>query len=374
MSNGSQGSLTLTERALRWVIFLGASGFVVYLCLRILSPFLDVIAWASILAITFHPLHLYLTRKTGHPALSAAIASALVVVAFLIPLLFVAGLAINELLAIGQSLQQTFTDDRGIDTTTPWGQAYSWLSGRLGFDAAEVVTWLRQHASELTAVVARYTVDVAASVTGAVMSFIFIIFAMFLLFRDGDTIVGKIPDLLPFARARSEALLLRISDVIHGSVYGVVVIALIQGALCGGMFWALGVPSAALWGMVTVLTSVLPLVGAAAVWVPGTLYLAVTGEWPRAIALLIWGTVVISGVDNFLRPRLVGGRVGLNELVMFFALLGGLQAFGVLGIVLGPVLFAIAASIVDVLTERIPLAVVATHGRSPADPPGEPSA
>jgi predicted PurR-regulated permease PerM len=377
MSNGSdasQGSWTFTERALRWGIFLGASGFVVYLCLRILSPFMDVIAWASILAITFHPLHVYLTRKTGHRALSAAIASALVVVAFLIPLLFVAGLAINELLAIGQSLQETFTDDRGTDTTTPWGQAYSWLSGRLGFDAAEVVTWVRQHASELTAVVARYTVDVAASVTGAVMSFIFIIFAMFLLFRDGDTIVGKIPDLLPFARARSEALLLRISDVIHGSVYGVVVIALIQGALCGGMFWALGVPSAALWGMVTVLTSVLPLVGAAAVWVPGTLYLAVSGEWPRAIALLIWGTVVISGVDNFLRPRLVGGRVGLNELVMFFALLGGLQAFGVLGIVLGPLLFAIAASIVDVLTERTPLAVVATDGTRPADSPGEPNA
>jgi predicted PurR-regulated permease PerM len=273
-------------------------------------------------------------------------------------------------LAVGQSLRQTFTDDRGIDTTTPWGQAYAWLNGRLGFDAGELVTWVRQHANELTAVVAQYTVDVATSVTGAVMSFIFIIFAMFLLFRDGDRIVAKIPDLLPFERARSEALLLRIRDVIHGGVYGVVVIALIQGALCGGMFWALGIPSAALWGMVTVLTSVLPLVGAAAVWVPGTLYLAVTGEWTRAIVLLVWGTVVISGVDNFLRPRLVGGRVGLNELVMFFALLGGLQVFGVLGIVLGPVLFAIAASIVDVLTDRTPLAAAATDCRRSGDPPG----
>jgi len=160
--------------------------------------------------------------------------------------------------------------------------------------------------------------------------------------------------LLPFPRARSEALLLRIRDAIHGGVYGVVVIALIQGALCGGMFWALGVPSAALWGMVTVLTSVLPLVGAAAVWAPGTVYLAMTGEWIRAIVLLVWGTLVISGVDNFLRPRLIGDRVGLNELVMFFALLGGLQVFGVLGIVLGPVLFAIAASSVDVLTDRNP--------------------
>jgi len=356
MANGSdpRESPTFTERTLQWVIFLGVSGFVVYLCLRILNPFADVIAWALILTITFHPLHLFLTRKTGHRALSAAIASAIVVVVFLIPLLFLAGLAVNEVLTVGQSLQQTFTGDRGIDTTTPWGRAYAWLHGRLGFDAAKLITWARQHADELTAAAARYTVNIATGVTGAVMSFLFIIFTMFLLFRDGDQIVARIPDLLPFPRARSEALLLRIRDAIHGGVYGVVVIALIQGALCGGMFWALGVPSAALWGMVTVLTSVLPLVGAAAVWAPGTVYLAMTGEWIRAIVLLVWGTLVISGVDNFLRPRLIGDRVGLNELVMFFALLGGLQVFGVLGIVLGPVLFAIAASSVDVLTDGNP--------------------
>lgn len=188
-------------------------------------------------------------------------------------------------------------------------------------------------------------------VTSVVVSFIFTMFAMFLLFRDGDRIVAAIEDVLPFERARSEAMLVHIRDVINGSVYGVVVIALLQGVLCGLMFWILGIPSGALWGMVTVLTSVLPIVGAAAVWVPGTLYLVLTGYWAQAIVLAVWGTVVISGVDNFLRPRLVGGRVGLNELVMFFALLGGLRVFGVLGIVLGPLVFAIAASILEVLRE-----------------------
>jgi predicted PurR-regulated permease PerM len=106
--------------------------------------------------------------------------------------------------------------------------------------------------------------------------------------------------------------------------------------------------------MVTVVTSVLPIVGAAAVWVPGTVYLGATGQWVQAVVLAAWGTLVVSGVDNFLRPRLVGARVGLSELVMFFALLGGLQVFGILGIVLGPVLFAIAASVVDVLSEPSP--------------------
>jgi predicted PurR-regulated permease PerM len=118
------------------------------------------------------------------------------------------------------------------------------------------------------------------------------------------------------------------------------------------MFWILGIPSAALWGMVTVVTSVVPVVGAAGVWAPGVVYLAATGHWTHAIILAVFGTAVISTVDNFLRPRLVGGRVGLSELVMFFSLVGGLQVFGVLGIVLGPVLFAIAAAILDVLSDE----------------------
>ena len=245
-----------------------------------------------------------------------------------------------------------FTDDTGLKAGAPLRQAYQWLSDRLGLDAAAIVAWVRQNASELTRVVAGYTLAAAQNVAGAVVSFVFILFAMFLLFRDGDRIVARIPDLLPFERARSEALLARVRDVIYGSVYGVVVIAVVQGALCGGIFWILGIPSAALWGMVTVVTSVLPVVGAAGVWAPGAVYLAATGHWTRAIILAVFGTAVISTVDNFLRPRLVGGRVGLSELVMFFSVLGGLRVFGVLGIVLGPVLFAIAAGILDVLSDE----------------------
>jgi predicted PurR-regulated permease PerM len=272
-------SSTSTERALKWAIFLGATAFVVYLCLRILAPFLNVIAWASVLAITFYPLHRDLREKLRRPALSALLCSAVVVVAFLIPLLFVVGVAIDQLLALGQSLQKTFTDQNAL-MATPVGRAYEWVTQRLGLDTKAVVDWGTQNASGVAGALAGVTVAIAASVTGAIVSFVFIIFAMFLLFRDGDRIVARIPALLPFERAQSEALLERIRDAIHGGVFGIVVIALIQGALVGGMFWALGIPSAALWAMVTVLTSVLPMVGAAGVWVPGVLYLILNGRWP----------------------------------------------------------------------------------------------
>jgi predicted PurR-regulated permease PerM len=333
-------------------MFVAAIALVVYFCLLIVRPFLNVIAWSSVLVITFHPVYQRLVRKTGRTSFSAFVCSLMVVVAFVIPLLFVTAVAIEQLLELGTGLQQVFTENTGIQDAAPLRHAYEWLSHRLGLDEAAILSWVRQNASELTRVVAGYTLSAAQSVAGAVVSFVFIIFAMFLLFRDGDQIVERIPDLLPFERARTDALLARARDVIYGSVYGVVVIAVVQGALCGGIFWILGIPSAALWGMVTVVTSVLPVVGAAGVWVPGAVYLAATGDWTRAIILAVFGAGVISSVDNFLRPRLVGGRVGLSELLMFFSLLGGLQVFGVLGIVLGPVFFAIAAAIVDDLSNE----------------------
>ena len=191
MAHLSHQPSTFTQRAVRWTIFLGATALVVYLCLQILRPFTNVIAWSAVLAITFHPLHQYLIRKTGRVSLSALICSALVVVAFVIPLLFIAGLAVSEFIALGDSLQRTFTGESGMDTAL--GRAYGWLTGRLGLDATAMVAWLRQHASEVTRLLAQSALAIAAGVTGAFVSFIFIIFAMFLMFRDGDRIVAAIP-------------------------------------------------------------------------------------------------------------------------------------------------------------------------------------
>jgi predicted PurR-regulated permease PerM len=333
-------------RTLRWTIFLGATALVVWACLLILQPFVNVIAWSAVLAIAFHPVHRRLARRIGHVSISAFLCSALVVVAIVIPTIFVVSAAIDQLLALRDYLLRPTP---GVAAAgTPLERLDDWLV-RIGVDTAVVRNWIGEHANDIAAMTAQYSLALAANITGVIVSFVFTVFAMFLLFRDGERIVAWIAAVLPFDAERNHALLVHVREVILGSLYGIVVIALLQGALCGGMFWILGIPSAALWGTLTVLISVLPLVGAATVWVPGVLYLALTGQWVQTAVLAVWGTFVISGIDNFLRPRLVAGRVGLNELVMFFALLGGLHAFGFLGILLGPLLFAIAASIIDVL-------------------------
>jgi len=338
-----------TPRAVKWSTLVAAAALVVYLCLLVLRPFFSIIGWSAVLAITCYPIHQRLVRRTGRAALSAFITSAVMVLSVGIPLLLIAAIAVNQLLAIGKSLEQVFLDPHGLSARAT--AVFAPAALRLGLDAAAIAKWASEHTTELIARAGQYLMSAAADASGAIVSFALVAFATFLLLRHGDRLVGNILDLLPFERTRSEALLVRIRDAVHGSMYGVVTIAMVQGALTGGMFWLLAVPAAALWGLVTVFASLVPLVGTAAVWGPGALYLFATGDWQKAIVLTVWGAAVVSSVDNLLRPRLVAGRVGLSGLAMFVAMLGGLQAFGALGIVLGPVTFAAAAAIVDVLRD-----------------------
>jgi predicted PurR-regulated permease PerM len=359
VSDGRADRPADTPLMMRWSVFIAAAGVVLLLCVLILRPFFGVLAWSTVLATTCYPLHRRLVRRTGRAALSAFITSALMVLAVLVPLVFIGGVAVNQLLAVADSVREALLHPDGASRSVT--AALAPLTQRLGLDAGPIVAWVTERASQWIAGAGQYTMSAAAGVGGALLSFAFTAVGTFLLLRHGDRLVATIPDLLPFERARSEALLRRIRDVIFASLNGVATIATVQGVLCGGMFWLLGIPAAALWGLVTVFASLVPFVGTAGVWVPGTIYLLLSGAWPKAVVLALWGAAVVSSVDNFLRPRLVAGRVRLSGVAMFVAMLGGLQAFGALGIILGPVIFATAAGIFDVLRET-------QHSREPRAP------
>ena len=151
MSEVSQHPSTFTQRALKWTIFRAATGLILYLCLLVVRPFLNVIAWSSVLVITFYPVYQRLVRKTGRVSLSAFVCSVMVVVAFVIPLLFITVVAIDQLVALGASLQQRFTPETGINAAAPLRQAYEWLSDRLGLDGASIDSW-RRHSSDASCV------------------------------------------------------------------------------------------------------------------------------------------------------------------------------------------------------------------------------
>ncbi len=179
---------------------------------------------------------------------------------------------------------------------------------------------------------------------------------MYYLFRDGERIRAALRDALPLETSQAHEIFLRTRDVISASIYGVLVIAAIQGALGGLAFWVLGLPSPLVWGVVMMFMSLIPVLGSFIVWIPAAIYLLATGEIWQGVVLIVWGALVIGSVDNFLRPKLVGEKTRLHELLIFFSVLGGLQVFGVLGLVLGPVVVAVALALLDVFrqAERTP--------------------
>jgi predicted PurR-regulated permease PerM len=190
-------------------------------------------------------------------------------------------------------------------------------------------------------------VGLVGNILSAIVKAFFVIITMYYLFRDGDRILQNLPGVLPLNAHQSEAIIARTSQVVSASVYGVVTIAMLQGMLGGLAFWLFGVPSPILWGVVLAFVCMIPIAGSFFVWLPASIYLILTGHWTKGILLILWGALVISTIDNFLRPKLIKNQTKLHELFVFFSVLGGMSVFGLLGIVLGPVVLAITLGLLQ---------------------------
>lgn len=362
----------------RWLALLVAAAIALYICWLMLLPFVDVLAWATVLVIVFYPAHRRILERTKSPSLSALLSSLLVIATVLIPLSLITLAIANELSGVASNLQDYVL--AWLDPNHPVaGPLLNWLGQYVNIETLRSPEFLMQRLGAMSGAIAGRTLGLVGGLVGALVQVAFVIFTMYYFFRDGERIIQALSNFLPLERTQAEEILARTSEVIGASVYGVLVIAIIQGTLGGLAFWALGLPSPLVWGVVMVLLSMIPLVGAFVVWIPAAILLAATGEWPRALILAAWGTLVIGMVDNFLRPKLVGERTKLHELFIFFSVLGGLQVFGVLGIVVGPVVVAITLALLDVLrrvdpTLQTPLheSVMVEEEKTP--PPSTPTA
>jgi predicted PurR-regulated permease PerM len=349
----------------RWLILLASMAGALYLCWLMLVPFVNVLLWAGVLTLTFMPVHLRILKRTGKPNLTAAISTLLVVFTIGVPMGLVAWAIIREIgpaIAMVQGAFATFLDPDAA------GPAMAWLGERV--DLPRTRLQINEQLGAMSSLIASRSMGIVGGILGVLIQALFVVFVMFYLFRDGKMIRDAMASAIPLRNRETRVILGRISEVVGASVNGVLVIAAIQGTLGGMAFAALGLPSAIVWGAVMIFLSLIPIAGAFVIWIPAAIYLAVTGSYIKAILLTLWGGVVISLVDNFLRPRLVGKRAKLHELFIFFAVLGGLHVFGLVGLVLGPVVLAIALSLFE--TFRHPHAsssMTATDMVLPSDSP-----
>lgn len=328
---------------LRWWALVVALVITLYLCWLMLKPFVGVISWAAVLVIIFYPVHKRILRATKSPALSALISCALVILVILVPVTLITIAVIGELSGAMQNLQAALNY-----VLDPNSRLLAWIGRYVDLSKLQSDQYLLDQLSGMSGSIAGRTLGFLGGLISVIVQMFFVIFTMYYFFKDGERIQHAIRDLLPLENNQAEAIMARTREVIDASVYGVIAVSIIQGTLGGLAFWILGLPSAIIWGVAMTFLSMIPMLGAFVVWVPAAIYLALTGHWTKAIILVLWGTLVIGMIDNFLRPKLVGGRTRLHELLIFFSVLGGLAVFGVLGVVLGPVVLAIAVALRDV--------------------------
>lgn len=347
----------------RWLALVLALLAFLYLCWLMLQPFVDVLLWAMVLVAVFMPVHRRLVSHLQRPTIAATLSTLLVVVTILAPATLVTIAVIGELSDMAGSLD---TGARWESVQLVLQRLQPWIPW-VDLHQLESREFLLERLQVWSGALANRTLGMVGGVMSTVVQTFLVIFTMFYVFRDGDAIRQAFYDVLPLERGQSRAVVARTAEVIGASVYGVLVIAAIQGLLGGFIFWALGLPSPLLWGVVMFFLCMIPMAGAFLVWAPAALLLVVSGAWGKGLFLTAWGVLVVGTIDNFLSPRLVGQRARLHELLIFFSVLGGLQVFGVLGIVLGPVTVALTLAIFEVVR----------HGTQPLEneppPPGAPT-
>jgi predicted PurR-regulated permease PerM len=337
-------------------IFLAVlAAIAIYFCFVITRPFLSPIFLAVMLAIVFHPVKIGIQQRFRNHNIAALLCTALVGLAFLLPSISLGFVIHRETRSLYQLLNERSTAQGGwnpyvmhvVERVLNWVGRYVDVSQ---FDLrGTVLRWLEQ--------ISRYLFSWGAHVVRNFISFladaVILFFTLFFLFRDGGSIKEHVASYVPLTRDQVERLFIGISNSIVANVYGVIAVGASQGVLAGLGFWMLGLPSPALWGLVTGLFSLVPLIGSAAVWGPAVIVLLVSGHWIKALILLGWGAAIVGQVDSVVRPYVISEKAKLNTLPVFFALLGGVAAFGVMGLFIGPVLLSFTLVVLEMLRETI---------------------
>lgn len=328
------------------VVLLFATALLIYLCWLIALPFLGPLTWALALGVVAHPLHSWIARRVRNANLAAGMAAVAIALVIVAP----------AVLVIHSIVREAETGLRAIQPLFESGQWREQLAANPRI--ASILSMIDQEAAlgeQVKAVIgdlgARFSKVLAGS-AWMVMELLLTLFVLFFFFRDRQAALETVRSLVPLSNKETNAIFTRTADTLHATIYGTLVVAMVQGALGGLMFWWLGLPAPLLWGAVMALLAIVPILGAFVVWVPAALFLAFNGQMGKALILAGWGTLVIATIDNLLYPILVGKRLRLHTLLVFIAVVGGLAIFGAVGVILGPLILALTDAIIEVWRRR----------------------
>lgn len=342
----TQGEL-FYARAFALLAVLGL-GFLVYL---IVAPFFAPLAWAFFIAFLLHPLHVWLVGKLhGRSNLSAFLLTLATVIILVGPLTALAAAFAAQVAELLQSAQR-FASQGGaalpdFATVPVIGGLLEWLERSVNISVEQIQGWLIEGARNALQFLASLGGKIFFGALATLTGFIIAMFVLFFAIRDGRKMYSITRGLVPMTTAHKESLFEHLAAVTRAVVYGTGVTALAQGAAVGVGFAIVGLPSPVVFAVLAALFALLPMVGTPIIWVPAIAVLAIQERWFAALFMLTWGVVLVSVIDNVLRPLLVSGRAEVGTLTVFVGVLGGVSAFGTIGLFLGPLALALVTALI----------------------------
>ena len=355
--------------------FFAVFVFLLYQLYLLLAAFSGPLVWAAILALTFYPLTTWLTRVFhGSRGVAAATLVALVTAGAILPSVLLGSLLVREAaqayervqdMAATGELTQTLDSLRASRAGVMWERLTAPFQDRIDIDPGALLVGATRWVSQQ---IAGQTTALARNVLVTLVNFLLMLVALFFFFRDGERISTGVVSLLPMEPGHKDTISRRLYDTLTAVVQSMLITAVTQGIL-GGIGYGLiaRLQLSVLLGFLTALASFIPMAGAALVWGTCAVYLALAGEMGRAVGLALWGVLVVSSVDNFIKPLVIGGRAQLPTFLLLFAILGGLQVYGFVGIFVAPVMVALLLSFVQIYRELYAMPAVPAAPATDAD-------
>lgn len=337
-------------------------GFFLFLALVTLAlayvawPFASALLWAALAGIMFQPLYLWVLGKFGgHENRAAIITLLIIVLAVVAPALAIGTVIVDEATDIYVALR-----DQRFDAAASFDQVRESLParfqamvddsgyGELAVIQARVLEFLR----DSLGLIAQHAVEIGGNAFAFVISFAVGLYVTYFLLRDGRRLGPAVRSALPLHPGIAQSLTDRFLTIVRATIKGSIIVGLVQGALGAVTFWIVGMPSAMLFGVLMAILSLLPALGPALIWIPVAVYLLLTGAIWQGVVVIVSGVLVIGMADNVLRPILVGRDTGLPDWIVLVTTLGGIAAFGLSGIVLGPVIAGLFLASWSILSEQ----------------------
>jgi len=327
-----------------------------YALLLIFVPFLGAMTWAAFLAFLLYPSNIRLRRRLRGSSIAAGVLTFLAPIVILLPL---SALSIDFVAQISTLLQKLQKSAGELDIKSlsdlqqfPWiARVNVWLEAHSGISAEQIQSWLIAGTREVLKRAASVGGGFFLGALGSLLGFAIMLFLLFFFLRDGDAMLARARRLIPLDEIRKERLFRQLGGVTRAIVIGTSVTAIIQGVLVGIGFTIASLPSPVVFGVLAALLAMLPVGGTALVWGPAAIWLFFDGRWGYGIFLLAWGVLLVGTLDNVLRPLLISGRAKISALAVFIGVLGGIPAFGAIGLIAGPVVLSLALALIEFAEE-----------------------